>query len=66
MNINFSGNLNRDQFELLLMAVGYNVTSKELDACLADIGVRNNEYVTFPIFFEWWTSSVGATYLKRK
>jgi len=61
-----SGNLNRDQFELLLMAVGYNVTSKELDACLADLGVHSGESVSFVLFFDWWTSVVGAKFLKRK
>ena len=61
-----SGALNRDQFELLLMAVGYNVTSRELDACLSDLGVRAGESVGFALFFDWWTSSVGAKLLKRK
>ncbi len=61
-----SGKLDRDQFELLLMAVGYNVTNKELESCLADLGVRAGEYVTFDVFFDWWTSSVGASFLRRK
>lgn len=61
-----SGKLNRDDFELLLMSVGYNVTSKELDACLHDLGVREGEFVTFELFFDWWTSEMGASYLRRK
>jgi len=61
-----SGKIDCDQFELLLMAVGYNVTGKELEACLRDIGVKSGEFVKFETFFEWWTSNMGASYLRRK
>lgn len=61
-----SGKLNRDQFEMLLMAIGYNVSSKELDRCLKDLDVRDGEAVSFNSFFEWWSSNIGAIYLNRK
>jgi len=66
----YSGVLNKDDFELLLMALGHNLTQNELDACLRDIGVdakKNNEgSVSFDLFFEWWTDSMGMEAIRKK
>ncbi len=60
------GKLRPSDFELLLMSVGYQVTPKELDNCLKDLGARDGECVTFDMFFDWWTSDVGACMLQRR
>ena len=62
-----SNRLGRDDFELLLMALGYYVSSRDLDRCVRDIsGSDSSDTVTFKQFFRWWTSDVDASYLKRK
>lgn len=62
-----SGNLDRDDFELLLMAMGYQLTQKEIDACLNDMGVNpSGGLVSFPLFFEWWTDSMGMEAIRKK
>jgi Ca2+-binding EF-hand superfamily protein len=65
----YSGVLNKDDFELLLMALGHNLTQNELDACLHDIGVdakKNEGTVSFDLFFEWWTDSMGVEAIRKK
>jgi hypothetical protein len=47
------------------MAVGFNCSSQELDSYLADLGVREGDYIDFPLFFDWWTSDMGAAIAKR-
>ena len=59
--------MDRDGFELLLMAMGHRLTQKEIDACLQDLGVNPiSGTVTFPLFFEWWTDSVGMEAIRKK
>eukprot|EP01035_Chromulina_nebulosa_P017445 gene17445-22997_t len=60
------GEINKEDLELLLMALGYHVNKKELEYCQRDLGLAIRDYVTFDNFFEWWTSEIGANYLKRK
>jgi len=55
------GSVNKDQFELLLMALGQNFSPLEIDACLADLGIPAGGSVAFDLFFDWWTSPVGAS-----
>ena len=54
------GAVNKDQFELLLMALGQNFSPLEIDACLADLGIPAGGTVSFDLFFDWWTSPVGV------
>ena len=59
--------MSRDDFELLLMALGYNLTLKEIDACLQDMGINTEEgTVTFELFFDWWTDSMGVEAIRKK
>ena len=61
------GKLSRDDFELLLMALGFHLTSEEIDACFADMGIPpNNGALEFDLFFEWWTDSHGVAAIRRK
>jgi Ca2+-binding EF-hand superfamily protein len=58
-----SGEITRDQFELLLMAVGHNVSFSTIDSYWSDLGIEPNGNLTFDLFFEWWTSPVGCVYV---
>lgn len=63
----YSGALDRDGFELLLMAMGHQLTVKELDACLADMGVTSaSGPITFQLFLDWWTDSMGMDAMRKK
>jgi hypothetical protein len=55
------GAVNKDQFELLLMALGQNFSPLEIDACLNDLGIPHGGTISFDLFFDWWTSDVGAS-----
>jgi len=50
------------------MALGHNLTQNELDACLNDLGVdvKNGGTVSFGLFFEWWTDSMGVEAIRKK
>jgi Ca2+-binding EF-hand superfamily protein len=61
-----SGQLNRDDFELLLMAMGHNLSQREIEGCLQDMGVGNNGAVTFDLFFDWWSDSMGMDAMRKK
>ena len=62
-----SGSLSKDDFELLLMALGHHLSLQELDACFADMGVApNSGVVTFHLFFDWWTDSMGVEAIRKK
>jgi Ca2+-binding EF-hand superfamily protein len=62
-----SGALDRDGFELLLMAMGHQLTVKELDACLTDMGVSSaSGPITFQLFLDWWTDSMGMDAMRKK
>jgi hypothetical protein len=58
--------VSRDDFELLLMAVGHNLTLNELDACFKDMGVEMGGQISFDLFFEWWTDSMGMEAIRKK
>jgi len=60
------GRINVADFELLLMSIGYHTTAKELNNCLKDLGVSDGGLISFDLFFDWWTSDVGACLLERK
>jgi Ca2+-binding EF-hand superfamily protein len=62
-----SGKLNKDDFELLLMALGHHLSMQELDACLNDMGQNPATCaLTFPLFFEWWTDSMGVEAIRKR
>lgn len=62
-----TGGLNKDDFELLLMALGHHLSLQELDACFADMGVNaHGGTVSFDLFFEWWTDSMGVEAIRKK
>jgi Ca2+-binding EF-hand superfamily protein len=54
------GVVNKDQFELLLMALGQSFSPLEIDSCLDDLGIPAGGTIPFDLFFDWWTSPVGA------
>jgi hypothetical protein len=57
-----SGEINRDQFEMLLMAVGHNVSFSVIDSYWSDLGIEPSGNLPFELFFEWWTSPVGCVF----
>ena len=62
-----SGSLNKDDFELLLMALGHHLSLQELDACFADMGINaHGGTVPFELFCEWWTDSMGVEAIRKK
>lgn len=61
IDITGANSLNRDQFEVLLMALGLTITPIECDKCFSgDLGIPEGESLPFDLFCEWWTSDVGA------
>jgi len=63
------GNINQEQFELLLLAVGLqSVTPRQLDQFWWDIGLAAGGECTFSQFFEWWSSDgpLVSTPLSKK
>ena len=59
--------MNKDDFELLLMAMGHNLSLKEIDACFQDMGVdANSGSISFDLFFEWWTDSHGMAAIRKR
>lgn len=48
------------------MALGHHLSLQELDACFADMGVPANGTITFPLFCEWWTDSMGVEAIRKK
>lgn len=54
-----SGSLDKNDFELFMMALSFNLTTNELDACLQDMGVQSG--ISLELFFEWWTDPAGPT-----
>jgi len=64
IDVNRSGNINKDQFELLLMASGQNVTASDVDAIFDDLGIPAGGLMSFDQFFGVMSSS--STSLRRK
>jgi len=54
------GPISRDQFEVFLMALGYNMTSSEVAAHFVDLGIPKDQLLEFDLFYEWWQSDVGG------
>jgi hypothetical protein len=53
--------------EVFLMAMGHHLGLKELEACFHDLGVEfNSGTISFELFFEWWTDSMGVEAIKKK
>jgi hypothetical protein len=48
------------------MAMGHQLSQKELDACLNDMGVGNDGTVSFELFCDWWTDSMGLDAIRKK
>ena len=48
------------------MAFGHNLTSTELSTCWKDLGLKNNELLSFELFCEWWTSEMGMQAIRKK
>lgn len=63
-----SGSLNKDDFELLLMALGHHLSLEEIEACFQDMGLSSAHggTVPFDLFVEWWTDSMGVEAIRKK
>lgn len=59
------GTISLDQFEVLVMALGVSMTSKELKSCFTDMGIPEGERLSFDLFSDYWTSEVGAALMKK-
>lgn len=54
------GAISRDQFEVFLMALGYNLMPSEINAHFTDLGIGKDQLLDFDYFYEWWQSEVGG------
>lgn len=45
------------------MAVGHKASFAQIDNYWNDLGVPADGNLPFDLFFEWWTSPVGASYV---
>jgi len=63
VDVSRRGSLSRDQFELLLMAIGHNVSFKQIESYWQDLGIPPSGSLSFDLFFDWWTSDVGAQFV---
>lgn len=62
-----NGTINREEFELLLMALGYRLNHKELISCLNDLGVPSSGgSISFELFAEWWTDVMGVNAIRKR
>lgn len=53
--------------DLFMMAMGHHLTKKEMDACFHDLGVDyHNGTISFELFFEWWTDSMGVEAIRKR
>lgn len=57
---NGGNGLNRGQLEILCAALGQPKNTKQIDAIFFDLGVPAGEGLKFDMFYEYWTSDVGA------
>lgn len=53
-----------EDFEVLLMALGHHLSEEEISACFRDI--TSGDSVSFELFFEWWTDSMGVSAISKK
>lgn len=57
--------LNRGQFEVLAAALGQPLDSKQIDAIWSDLRLPEGQGLEFDLFYEYWTSDVGASLLNN-
>lgn len=49
------------------MALGHHLSMQEIDACLNDMGQNPAQCeLTFQLFFEWWTDSMGVDAIRKR
>lgn len=47
--------------------MGHHLSQKDIDACFNDMGLDTvNGNVSFELFFEWWTDSMGMEAVRKK
>jgi len=49
-----TGELQKDKFDLLLLAAGFKTTPKQLDTYWTQLGLGKDDTLKFESFFEWW------------
>ncbi len=52
--------LNRGQLEVFCAALGQHMDSKKVDKIWYDLGIPEGETLKFELFYEYWTSDIGA------
>jgi hypothetical protein len=57
--------LNRGQFEVLASALGQPLDAKQIDTIWTDLGLPDGQGLAFDLFYEYWTSDVGAALFKN-
>eukprot|EP00605_Chrysophyceae_sp_TOSAG23-4_P002828 GSChrysophyteH1.ASY1.ANO1.3113.1 assembled CDS len=58
--------LNKGQFEILAAALGQPVDPKQVDNIFFDLGLAENKGLDFELFYDFWTSDVGAALFNTK
>lgn len=73
VNKSGGGSLSKDEFELLLMALGYNLSPTAIEGCYeeifsfcADLCTAGSNEITFPAFCRWWTEKDSVHLYSRK
>ena len=56
-----SNGINKGQFEVLAAALGQPMNAKKVDQVFFDLGIADDKTLEFDLFYEYWTSDVGAT-----
>ena len=68
----YSADIEKSEFELLLMALGYNLTPSDIDGCISEIFTGSSMHctsgnkITFPAFCHWWMETDSAHLHSRK
>jgi Ca2+-binding EF-hand superfamily protein len=55
-----TGSIDKDQFEILVLALGVPMTLSEIDNSFVDLGIPEGQGIPFDLFSDWWMSDVGA------
>ncbi len=55
-----TGVVDKDQFEILVLALGVPMTPGEIDNSFVDLGIPEGQGIPFDLFADWWISDVGA------
>ena len=61
-----TGTVDKDQFEILVMALGVPMTPFEVNDCFVDLGIPEGQGIPFDLFADWWISDVGAALRVKK